>query len=298
LIIGRYSGVSFNQGSKVKTAQEDSMKKKIIQNCPICENKSKLIDVVPTIHLSANDKVELRSCDSCGHWWHSPVPNQEELTAMYNLASSYVVSAGAKESYQNKNSTDSFYQYILRNLNKKPGIYLEIGAGGGGLLRRFREMNYTCFGVDPGQWVKDRSIVSSINDLPMDLQCDVIVLQDVIEHVLHPVELLTRLKTIAGDGCIFFCSFPCNDSRTARIFKSKWAMVRPYGHLHYFSLNSAQKMFSLVDLTVHDIRLARVIPISTMLRSWNVRRLLYEILIGSKDQIYAQVVFQKTGVWR
>lgn len=269
------------------------MTKKIIQNCPVCGNHSELMDVVSTINSNENDKVELRSCDSCGHWWHSPVPDQEELTAMYSSASPFVVSAGAKESYQNKNAADTFHKYILSRLHATRGNYLEIGAGGGGLLRRFHELNYTCFGVDPGQWVKDRSIVSSIKYLPPDLKFDVIVLQDVIEHVLNPVELLARLKKMAGNGCVFFCSFPSNDSRPARIYKSKWAMVRPYGHLHYFSFHSAKKMFSLVDLTVLDIRLARVIPISTILLSLNGRRLLYEILKGGKDQIYTQAVVQK-----
>jgi len=268
------------------------MKKEIIQKCPICVNSSIVVDAVPTINSNETDEVELRCCDSCGHWWHSPVPNQEELNEMYNSASPFVVSAGAKESYQNKNALDSFHEYVLKRINKKSGNYLEIGAGGGGLLRHFRTMNYTCYGVDPGQWIKDSSIVNCIDDLPNDLQYDVFVLQDVLEHVLDPVGLMVGLKNMASYGSIFFCSFPCKDSRPARAYKGKWAMVRPYGHLHYFSFDSAIKMFSLVGLTVNDIRLERVTAISTTFLSLNIRGLLYEIFKGGKDQIYAQVIVQ------
>jgi 2-polyprenyl-3-methyl-5-hydroxy-6-metoxy-1,4-benzoquinol methylase len=268
------------------------MQKEIIQKCPICGNNSMVLAVGPTINSYEADKVELRCCDSCGHWWHSPVPNQVELNQMYNSASSFVVSSGAKESYQNKNALDSFHKYVLKRINRKSGNYLEIGAGGGSLLRRFRSMNYNCYGVDPGQWVKDSSIVYSMDDLPSDLKFDVIILQDVLEHVLDPVGLMKELKKKTRNDSVFFCSFPCNDSRPARVYKSKWTMVRPYGHLHYFSFASAMKMFAFVDLSVKDIRLERVKPISAMFLRLDFRGLLYEILKGSKDQIYTQVFVQ------
>lgn len=268
------------------------MKKDIIQNCPICANGFSVIDVVPTINSNEKDEVELRCCDSCGHWWHSPAPTQDELSELYRSSSPFVVSAGAKESYQNKSALDSFHNYVLKRINKKSGNCLEIGAGGGALLRQVRKLNYICYGVDPGQWVKDRSIVSSIDDLPKDLKYDVFILQDVLEHIRDPVGLMVRLKKMACDKSSFFCSFPCRDSRPARVYKGKWAMVRPYGHLHYFSFDSTEKMFSLVDLTVKDIRSERVTPISRTLISLNMRGLLYEILKGGKDQIYVQAIVQ------
>jgi len=186
----------------------------------------------------------------------------------------------------------NFHKYVLKRIDKGPGNYLEIGAGGGGLLRHFRAMNYTCYGVDPGQWIEDSSIVNCIDDLPNDLQYDVFVLQDVLEHILDPVGLMIGLKKMARHGSIFFCSFPCKDSRPARANKGKWVMVRPYGHLHYFSFDSAAKMFSLTGLTINDMRLERTTSISTTFSSLHVRRLLYEIFKGGKDQIYAQVVVQ------
>ena len=263
-----------------------------IPNCPICQDNSTVIDVVRTINPQSLAEVELRCCVSCGHWWHSSVPSQEELVKMYTSASPFVVSEGAKESYQAKTQIDSFHKYILARVDTKPGTYLEIGAGGGCLLRRFRSMNYDCYGVDPGQWVEDVSIFHSIDDIPTDLNFDIFVLQDVLEHVIDPLGMLLLLRDKANHGSSIYCSFPCNDSRPARAYKGKWAMVRPYGHLHYFSLASAHKMFSLAGFSVEDIRLSRITPIIKTLVSFNIRGLAYEFLKGGKDQIYTHAVLQ------
>lgn len=266
------------------------MNKDILKDCPVCGRGSVVIDVVSTINPMASDKVELRSCGVCGHWWHSPVPSQEQLNKLYNSASPFVVTSGARACYQNKNTFDAFHTYVLKHVSMKPGNYLEVGAGGGGLLRRFRAMSYTCYGVDPGQWVEDKSIVSNILELPQNLLYDVFVLQDVLEHIVDPVGLLTELKKISRKGSVFFCSFPCNDSRQARKYIGRWPMVRPYGHLHYFSLDSARKMFSFAGLNVERMCLERTIPISKILLSLSIRQFLYEVFKGGKDQLYVQAV--------
>jgi len=262
------------------------MKKEVIHKCPICSNDSGILDRVPTINLDEKEKVELRCCHGCGHWWHSPIPSQAELNEMYHAASPFVVSAGAKETYQNKNTLDNFQRYVIKHNCKKSGNYLEIGAGGGYLLRYFRSMNYNCYGVDPGQWVDDSSIVKRNNEIPEELKFDIIILQDVLEHIFDPVGLINEIKNKARDGSSFFCSFPCNDSRSARIFKGKWAMVRPYGHLHYFSFNSTKKMFSDAGLMIQDMRLEQITPIYKPLLALNIRWFLYELIKGGRDQMY------------
>jgi len=128
-----------------------------------------------------------------------------------------------------------------------------------------------------------------LEDLPNDLLFDIFVLQDVLEHVLDPIGLLVKLKKMAREGSVFFCSFPCKDSRPARVYKGRWPMVRPYGHLHYFSFRSAIKMFSHVGLTVKDIRSERITPLAETIRALKIRSLIYEMIKGGADQIYAHV---------
>jgi SAM-dependent methyltransferase len=264
------------------------MKRSPILNCPVCRGGSKIVDRVPTIHPQAAEEVDLCSCDSCGHWWHSPLPDQEELNLLYRSASPFVVSSGAKESYRQKDRPDPFHKYVLKRFKNASGNYLEIGAGGGGLLRRFRERGFSCYGVDPGQWVEDPSIVRTLEEVPGGMRFDVFVLQDVLEHVLDPIRLLRQLKDLAREGAVFFCSFPCKDSKPAQAYKGKWPMVRPYGHLHYYSFSSAEKMFSSAGLKIRDMRLERITPLSKTILTLNVRTLVYEIVKGGADQIFAE----------
>jgi len=265
------------------------MKKEIRIWCPICGNSSRIIGVVPTIDPKASEIVDLRRCSTCGHWWHSPVPNQEVLSKLYGQASPFVVSSGAKQKYLTKITVDAFSGYVLGRVNNLTGNYLEIGPGGGALLRQFRVMGYNCYGVDPGQWVVDSTIVSNLENLPNNLRFNVLVLQDVLEHVYDPVELLSKLRCMLAKHAVVFCSFPCKDSRPARIRKTAWNMVRPYGHLHYFSFDSAKKMFSSANLTIEDMHLAEATTITSMLRARQFRSSILGLLRGTRDQIFAQL---------
>jgi hypothetical protein len=65
-------------------------------------------------------------------------------------------------------------------------------------------------------------------------------------------------------------------------------MVRPYGHLHYFSRNSAARMFSAAGWRIKEQRLAYILPLSRMLYKWDFRGLLYTLLRSGKDQLYVE----------
>jgi len=64
------------------------------------------------------------------------------------------------------------------------------------------------------------------------------------------LDLLESLsQRLVADGRLY-CSFPNNESLRARIFKERWAMVRPIGHLHYFSCMSIDYLMAKNNLTV------------------------------------------------
>jgi hypothetical protein len=63
---------------------------------------------------------------------------------MYSTASSFVVASSAKKIYQHKNQFDDFHEFVMQRVGYGRGKYLEIGAGGGALLNRFRQMKYEC----------------------------------------------------------------------------------------------------------------------------------------------------------
>ena len=205
---------------------------------------------------------------------------------MYSTASSFVVASGAKKIYQHKNQFDDFHEFVMQRVGYGRGKYLEIGAGGGALLNRFRQMKYECYGVDPGQWVKDESIVSNIDDLPRNLKFDLFVLQDVLEHVLDPVALMKNLRTLAKPDSAIFCSFPSCDSRPARRYGASWAMVRPFGHLHYFSHHSSTRMFAAAGWRLLEFQLSYITSIKRLLQNLKLKEIGYQLIKGGRDQSY------------
>ena len=257
------------------------------EHCPICNDDSHLIATVPTINPDSQDITELRECNFCGHWWNSPMPSQKELITMYSDASPYVVPAGGGEALQKQAKSSSFEQFVFSNSSKlSPCNYLEIGIGGGHMLRRFRRMGFNCFGVDPGKWSKDEAVFDELDEVPSEMKFNIYVLKDVIEHLEDPSDIMKKLYSISDDGACLFCSFPCKDSRPARSMREKWDMIRPYGHLHYFSRKSAEMTFSRVGWKINEMRLSRVVPLRKKLLELNLTGLAYEILRGRKDQLY------------
>src|SRR5262249_35866729 len=138
--------------------------------CPICGGAHRCLGSASTICPGSADRPELRSCVSCGHWWHSPVPDQASLFELYGSASRYVVGpdeAASRAAPRPQGTFDRFALGIIDRLERTR--YLEIGAGGGQMMRSVQHLGFDCYGVDPGQWTSDPAIRRSLDDWPAEL---------------------------------------------------------------------------------------------------------------------------------
>lgn len=263
--------------------------------CPLCGLASRSLGRVPTINPASAQRVDLLECTTCGHWWHSPMPTQSVLTELYRSESAYVVSAGAREAYQTKHVEDTFSRFVKEGVKANGGRCLEIGAGGGQLMRTMAEYGYETFGVDPAQWVENSRIVPDISLIPSSLKFEVIVLQDVLEHMTAPYDALRRLRDVASPSSLLFCSFPFNESRPARRQGATWNMVRPFGHLHYFSRASAKQMFDISGWRLLKAIVAGPTPMATLVRALDIRAIGHALLKGSRDQLYVSCTREADG---
>ncbi|MCL4377359.1 MAG: class I SAM-dependent methyltransferase [Actinobacteria bacterium] len=221
--------------------------------CPICNENSKIIDSVPTINPNSDDKVNLRECIKCKHWWIDPMPTQKYLSYLYSLGSEFVVSHNYKG--KEEPSENEIRKYISRFLDLSKDIsnlnYLEIGVGPGYLFNYFQNNVNKCYGVEPGGWgLKNSNIVSDIEFIPKNIKFDIIVIQDVLEHVEDPGNMLKKLNNLVNKGCIISCNFPNKDAFIAKYLKGRWRMVRPMGHVNYFSSKSIDLVFNITGWKV------------------------------------------------
>jgi SAM-dependent methyltransferase len=258
-----------------------------LADCPICKGAHVCIGNVPTICPTSGTRLDLRACKKCGHWWHSPVPDQATLLDMYASGSPYVVGPDSASFLADSKPMDSFDRFALRIMGTlKPARYLEIGAGGGQMMRRARSMGFDCYGVDPGQRIREPAIKRSLDEFPEELTFSVFLLKDVIEHVLDPLALLRHLRKRAESNAIAIASFPCCDSKPARRLGTRWSMIRPYGHLHYFSRRSAFELFTRAEWKIEAEYLARVQTVWQLASRFKVRALAYQMLGGGPDQLH------------
>jgi SAM-dependent methyltransferase len=248
-----------------ETFDLDDLEKK--GGCPICNStKLSLIGSKKTIHPKpSNQLFDILRCKSCNHWFTSPIPSQEFLLKAYANGSFSVLgekssSAVSREvSLLNKigiNKKDlRKYNWIIDRLPSSSGMnYLELGIGSGLLFRHFILKGHKCYGVEPGLWVeKDNSIFKSLNDIPLNLKFETIVANDVLEHVNNPSQILEKLVNMLNSDGQIFLAFPNCDSFRAKLNGANWRMVRPIGHLHYFSRKSIFHLAKIHRLQVTHI---------------------------------------------
>jgi len=231
---------------------------KEILNCPICEGISKKIDVVKTINPKSQDTLDLMQCQNCGHWWISPLPSQDYLLKLYEDGSEFVVSKNYKGSDEiSDDKLKKFFNKLIKfveHKDLKKLNYLEIGCGSGYILNYFRKKINKCIGVEPGSWKPDgNDIVNSIDEIPNDMKFDIFVINNVLEHLTDPLSLLEKLGKIANNSAVIYLTFPNKDCLTAKFLRGKWPMVRPIGHLHYFSKKSVKIMFGKSNWKIKKI---------------------------------------------
>lgn len=228
-------------------------------SCPICSSERTIMlsPDIKTINEKSGQKVELRECVNCGHWWHNPMPTQQYLSSLYAKRSKFVLGDDfiqpmkgvAKINLNEYKKAPLVISCIccmpyLEIKKNKEFNYLEIGCGKGDLFEIFSRHAKLAYGVEPGDWFGDTRIVTDISKLPKDARFDVIVMYNVLEHLEDPISMMAQCRNIASKDARIYCCFPNKDSFPARNRKKRWDMIRPLGHLHYFSKKSVSILFN------------------------------------------------------
>jgi 2-polyprenyl-6-hydroxyphenyl methylase / 3-demethylubiquinone-9 3-methyltransferase len=215
--------------------------------CPVCGGSSSVIDTVVTIDPLAEERPKLRRCVVCRHLFHDPIPRQELLSELYESGSPLVVPRG----YQGTSPTSEgqLQRTIRLILDDSERVdrknVLELGSGNGAFIRWMHVRAKRAIGIEPGVWHENVDfIVPDLARVPRDEKYDLIIALDVMEHLAEPIEMLRQLRALASETAVISCTFPNSDSIAARWLKARWRMIRPYGHLHYFSADSLDIAFA------------------------------------------------------
>ncbi|WP_286818480.1 class I SAM-dependent methyltransferase [Desulfobacter sp. UBA2225] len=137
--------------------------------------------------------------------------------------------------------------WVLNHLrhSRTLGNLLDIGSANTNLLSRIKALGWDLTVVEPSKNAVKLSRAGDINicrntleNGRFDRTFDVISAIDVLELVHNPCEFLKKAMSLLSVNGIVLLRFPNSYSLRCRFERDRWSMIRPLGHLHFFSPKS------------------------------------------------------------
>lgn len=143
---------------------------------------------------------------------------------------------------------------------KRSGTLLEIGSAFGFFLKLVSD-NFDVLGFEICK--EATSFAKSLLNITVTSQnfleyqptnlFDVICMWDVIEHLVNPDIYLEKISSLTKSGGYIFISTGDISSLIARLRKSKWRLIHPPSHIHYFSKSSLSSLLKKNGFKILDI---------------------------------------------
>ena len=224
-------------------------------NCPVCS-----ADNQKAIHVGfrGNDSLSAYKCSSCGLIYSSKVnkTTQKELDRFYENEYSKNYYEGEKLAIE-KNFADKL-PYQTTRTDRLGEVYqnaqniLEIGCGPGYFLHRCKKDSKTSVGVEKN--INERKYVNEVLDIECydninmlkDEKFDLIMLNQVLEHVVDPVAFIKEHFPLLRKGGYLVVEVPSASNAIVSLydseeFKSFWFQDP---HLYYFSIETLKSVIS------------------------------------------------------
>ena len=235
-----------------------------IISCPLCGGKKykvlfKLIKKRCNPQRPADTFVR---CISCGFIYINPrilFPKQG-ISIKLNSSEKENIDSIAKNrlaSFELDEDLERIYEY------KKSGNLLEIGCGTGAFLSLASRMGFNVTGVEPRKEYAEYGATKYGLDIIQGLvgdprQCisleddkyDVVVLNEVIEHVLDINAFISAVKKCMKVGGLLYLTTPDVHSLYAFLFRVNWDQYHVCWHHHFFNKQTLKYSLNLYGFKV------------------------------------------------
>jgi 2-polyprenyl-3-methyl-5-hydroxy-6-metoxy-1,4-benzoquinol methylase len=218
-------------------------------NCLIC-NGSDLKS------LQNYKKINLCKCESCGFIFAKDIPSKEILVEYYS--NNY-----ERTSYLSP-ITISRYNEILDRFEgfKKTGNLLDVGAGYGFFLEIARQRGWNVYGTEltdeAVNHCQEKGLTMFKGELQNidfgDLEFDIIISIEVIEHINNPVEYIKKANEILRKGGKFYLTTPNFNSYLRHRLKENYNVIEYPNHLCYYTRKTLAKLFNDNGFKTHRIQ--------------------------------------------
>jgi SAM-dependent methyltransferase len=196
-------------------------------------------------------------CESCGFIFFNPRLTEAEITTKYETINTLGFDQQRHRKHdllhigeRRRRVYDLMASVIGPDLQGKQLEILDYGGAEGHLLVPFAERGHATYLLDyvvyPTPDPNIRYLGRDLDDLPEDRRFDVIFLLHTLEHVVHPVELLSALRERLRPGGWLYVETPLG-------VWLEWEFLRePLTHVNFFSEQSLAAAADRAGLhTVH-----------------------------------------------
>ncbi|GEM_PF-390402 len=239
-----------------------------LQGCPICDHPMRIQhDGLFDDRYGYPGMYSLLTCDNCGLIRTWPKLDDEDLPGLYigYYPRRHIDAQALARQLQAPHSVLGRLKIWLRGIGNqghffaRPGMnVLDYGCGAGGSLLEVRKLGADGYGVEVDTNVRQVADLYGLNihigtlsDAPFEgIEFDLISLNQVIEHVTEPANLLSALAERLRARGILVVSFPNVGSIYRRLFGRRWINWHvPYHQLH-FNRHSFEALCSRAGLQV------------------------------------------------
>lgn len=179
-----------------------------------------------------------------------------------------------------KKTYKKYLDLIGARLDESAGVSMfEVGCATGYFMALARKRGWDTEGIDISEYaVKEsqardlRVTVGTLETYVSDKKFDVVVMQDVIEHVKNPVDTIDRAAAMMKDNGLLVLTTPDAGSLWARSWGKRWHAFVPPQHLFYFSVKNITNLLERQGIQViyvsHHGKWFSIPYIFRLLHSW------------------------------
>lgn len=237
------------------------------QNCICCGSDESTVQCkgIDFEYATCSNTFEYHKCSNCGHVYLKNVPLPKELNTIYPANyQNYSGDRSKSIAFRVKSKLDVKSMGKLRRHIKDVKAVMDVGCADGGLLDVARKVfpdAKTFVGVEisevAAKAAKDKGyevIVGSADDIDFgESKYDLIILQQVIEHVFNPDKVTENLERSLKPGGLLVIETPTNECLDMRIWKKRyWGGYHIPRHFNIFNAKTYQRITGKYRLELVD----------------------------------------------
>ena len=240
------------------TAQQETL---IPLQCPVCGERDYKVLFPATLPLGARTThlynfselqrrhAQIVRCPGCGVVYCNPVHSHKHLTL--DEYQGLEVDAVYLRTEAFRKMTFRGDQHLLARY-MAPGRMLDVGCYAGFSLEVAQEFGWKATGVEAARWAVDFARARKLDvvegGLPElsgrpDAVFDLIVLNQVIEHIVHPKECLRIIDGHLAPRGWLYLTMPFADSMAFKLLGEKWWCINSE-HVVYYTRSSIARLLN------------------------------------------------------